>query len=214
MPRIGFQSSTASRLRAGAKAEDVEFSGPIILVDQGLVYIELRPDLDYDTIRGQAGVPTLVTRGIFRGFSLPEYVAEPDNYEQLFATICVPSRYAEASAIIVPLYCWLAIAEDSKNFNLELGWEHYTPGTDIVPATSHLIPVETATGASAAQFQSYKVSFTLDYDVHDPNNIVGDDIMGLRVRRLAATPPDCVGEIVIDHYGVIFRRNKLGTLTP
>jgi len=94
---------------------------PVTLEGDGLVYIELRPDLDEDTIRGQEGVPTLVTQGLFRGFSLPEYAA---NNEQLFATICVPSRYDESTDIFLHLYCWLAIAEDSKNFNLELRWEH------------------------------------------------------------------------------------------
>jgi len=183
---------------------------PVRLQGDGLVYIELRPALDYDTIRGQEGVPTLVTQGLFRGWSLPEYVEAPDNHEQLFATICVPNRYDEKSDIFVHLYCWLAIAEDTKNFNLQLGWEHYTPGTDIVPATEQLVPVETATGVSAAQFKSYKVEFTINYDVHTPNNVVGDDILALRVRRIAATPTDCAGEIVVNHYGVIFRRDKLG----
>ena len=177
---------------------------PVTLEGAGLVYIELRPDLDYETIRGQTGVPTLVTQGLFRGFSLPEYVA--DSGEELFATICVPNRYDAASDIFVHLYCWLAIAEDTRNFNLELGWEHYTSGTDIVPATSTLVPVETATGALAAQFKSYKVEFTLAYD-----DIIADDILGLRIRRIEATPTDCAGEIVINHYGVIFRRDKLGT---
>jgi len=182
---------------------------PVTLEGNGLVYIELRPDLDFETIRGQTGVPTLVTQGLFRGFSLPEYVA--DSGEELFATICVPNRYDEKSDIFVHLYCWLAIAEDTRNFNLQLGWEHYTPGTDIVPATEQLVPVETATSAGA-QFQSYKAEFTINYDVHTPNNIVGDDILALRVRRIAASADDCLGEIVVNHYGVIFRRDKLGTL--
>jgi len=200
MPRIGFSSSP--RLWSRFPADH-----PVTLEGNGLVYIELRPDLDYETIRGQTGVPTLVTQGLFRGFSLPVYDA--DN-EELFATICVPNRYDEASDIFVHLYCWLAIAEDSKNFNLQLGWEHYTPGTDIVPATSNLVPVQTATGAGAAQFQSYVAAFTLDYDIHTPNNIVADDILALRVRRIAASVDDCIGEIVINHEGVIFRRDKLG----
>jgi len=184
---------------------------PVRLQGDGLVYIELRPDLDYETIRGQTGVPTLVTQGLFRGFSLPEYVA--DSGEELFATICVPSRYDEKSDIFVHLYCWLAIAEDTRNFNLQMGWEHYTPGTDIVPATETLVPVQTATGALAAQFQSYKVGFNINYDVHTPNNVVGDDILALRIRRLAASADDCLGEIVVNHYGVIFRRDKLGVPT-
>lgn len=197
MARIGFSASPRSWSRYPA-------DHPVLLEGNGLVYIELRPDLDYETIRGQTGVPTLVTQGLFRGFILPEYVA--DSGEELFATICVPNRYDEESDIFVHLYCWLAIAEDTRNFNLELGWEHYTPGTDIVPATETLVPVQTATGVSAAQFQSYKVAFTLAY-----GDIIANDVLALRLRRIEATPNDCLGNIVVNHYGVIFRRNKLGT---
>lgn len=187
-----------------AKCAAFEATGPIITSGDGLVYIELRPDLDFETIRGNAGIPTLVTRGIFRGFSLPVYAA--DN-EELFAEICVPSRWDGASDIYVHLYCWLAQAEVNKNFNLQVTWEHYTSGTDVVPATSANVEVETP--ANAAQFQSYEVEFTLVY-----GDLVADDIIGLRVRRIAAVGDECIGEIVINHYGVIFRRDKLGVATP
>ena len=178
----------------------------VTLSGSGLVYFELRPDLDRGTIIGQ-GKPTQVTRGIYTGYSLPVYSA--DN-EELYNDMCVPGRYDEASDIIVHLYCWLAGAEDTKNFKLQLSWEHYTPGTDIVPATSNDVEVQTATGASAAQFQSYVVPFTIDYDIDTPDDIIGDDIIGMRLRRIAATANECAGEIVINHLGVIFRRDKLG----
>lgn len=170
------------------------------------IYFELRPDLDFETIRGNAGVPTLVTRGIFRGFSLPVYAA---GNEELFLTICVPGRWDGASDIYSHIYCWLAQAEDTKNFKLQLTWEHYASGTDIVPITTTDVEVQTATGAGAAQFQSYKVEFQLTY-----GDLVADDIVGLRLRRIAATANECAGEIVISHYGIVFGRNKLGVTTP
>jgi len=204
MPRIGF-SSPHPRVWSRYPA-----IAPVLLEGDGLVYIELRPDLDYETIRGQTGVPTLVTQGLFRGFSLPVYAA---NNEELFATICVPNRYDEASDIIVHLYCWLAVEEVTKNFKMQVSWEHYTPGTDVVPATTaENVEVQTATGAGA-QFQSYVAEFTLDYDIHTPNSFVEDYILALRVRRVAATIDDCADEIVVNHYGVIFRRDKLGVPT-
>ena len=192
------------------KHSGFEAVGPITMSGSGLAYIELRPDLDRCTIIGQ-GKPTQVTRGIYKGYSLPVYSA--DN-EELYNDMCVPSRYDEASDIIVHLYCWLAGAEDTKNFKLQLSWEHYTPGTDTVPATSNDVEVQTATGASAAQFQSYVVSFTIDYDIDTPDDIIGDDIIGMRLRRIAATTNECAGEIVINHLGVIFRRDKLGISSP
>ncbi|GAH82294.1 unnamed protein product, partial [marine sediment metagenome] len=35
-------------------------------------------------------------------------------------------------------------------------------------------------------------------------------ILALRVRRVAASPVEYADEIVVNHYGVIFRRDKLG----
>lgn len=181
----------------------------ITLSDAGLVYIEIRPDLDYETVKAH-GKPTRVYRGVFSGFSLPVYAA--DN-EELLLSICVPNRYDGESDIKAHVDCWLAQAENDKNFKLQLSWEHYTPG-EVVPVSLTDLEVQTATGAGAAAFKSYKVPFTIDYDVHTPNNIAPDDILGIRLRRIAAAPNECAGEIVISHVGVAFRRDKLGVPTP
>lgn len=190
-----------------------EATGPITLSGEGLVYIELRPDLDFETIRGNVGIPALVSQGIFRGFSLPVYAA--DNQE-LFFTICVLNRWDGVSDIKVHAECWLTQAQAaSKKFNLRLDWEHFTPGVDVIPATSNQVPVQTETGI-VAQFKSYKVEFTIDYDIDTPDNIVADDQLAIRLIRIDADPigDEIGGEVVIHHVGVIFRRDKLGVATP
>lgn len=188
----------------------LESSGAITMVSDGLVYIELRPAFDFATLIA-TGKPTLVTQGVFHGYSLPIYAA---NDEELFTTICVPDRYDEASDIEVHLYTWLAGAEDNKNFNLQLSWEHYTPGVDAVPATSNNVEVETATGAGALATDSYEVEFTIDYDIDTLDDIIHNDIIGMRIRRIAAIGAECAGEIVMNHEGVMFRRDKMGVATP
>lgn len=171
-----------------------------------LVYLELRPQLDSWTIKGQAGVPALVTRGIFHGFSLPVYAA---NDQELFGTMCVPSRWDGASNIFAHIYCWLTDANNAKNFRLQLSWQHYTATADVVPATtSEDLIVETTTGNVAA-FQSYEVEFELAFGA-----LVQDDIIGFRLYRLAATEDEIAGNVVINHWGIIFRRDKLGVTLP
>lgn len=206
MPRIGFQSSSASRLRAGAKAEDVEFFGPITLTDDGLVYIELRPDMDYDRIVANTK-PTRVVRGIIEGFSLPVF---NDDNEELFFNICVPSRWDAASNILFHAYCYLVSANDGKKFGLRLAYASYTPPTDTVPDTSTDVDVQTSTG-TAAEFQSFKVAFTIPY-----SGISIDDVLSLRLYRIDADPigDEIAGEVVVTHVGVIFRRDKLGAAAP
>lgn len=186
-----------------------EASGAITMVSAGLVYIELRPDLDYATLIA-TGKPTYVKQGVFNGFSLPLYAAN----EELFAEVCVPSRYDEASDPIAHVDCWLSQAEDTKNFKLQLSWERYTPGTGAVPATMNDIEVQTATGVGAPQFNSYRIPFTIDYDIDTPDDLIAEDILGLRLRRIAATANECGGEIVVTHLGVSFRRDKMGAAVP
>lgn len=205
MPRIGFQSSTASRLRAGAKAEDVEFSGPITLTDAGLVYIELRPDLDYARIIG-TGKPDRVVRGIIEGWSLPVFTVN----EELFLNMCVPARWDAASNIIGHVYCYLDTANDGKKFGLRLAYASYTPTIDTVPDSSTNVDVQTSTG-TAVEFQSFEVYFTIPY-----SGISIDDVLAFRLYRIDADPigDEIAGDVVVTHIGAIFRRDKLGIVTP
>lgn len=196
--------------KSNANVGALDSSGAITLKEGGLVYIEITPDLDRTRIVGK-GKPTHVVRGIYEGYSLPVFNTDD---EELFFTICVPNRYDEVSDIKAHVVCWLAQAEDNKNFKLQLSWQHFTSGVDEVPSTFNDVEIQTASGVSVAQFQSYSVSFVFDYDIDKPDNVISNDILGLRLRRIAADADECDGEIVITHVGVIFRRDKLGTEVP
>jgi len=181
-------------------------SGPITLVGASKVYFELRPDLDFETVRAN-GLPTWVFQGVFGGFSLPTYAAG----EELFLDMCVPNRWDGTSAIYVHLNCWLDTAQDASNdaFRLQVAYNSYTPNVDVVPNTSTNVEVETTTGV-ASQFQSFNISFTVP-----AGTIEEDDILAFRLRRIAVvTGNEITGEVVVDHLGVIFLRDKLGSPTP
>jgi len=184
----------------------LELTDQLTLSGDGLVYIELRPELDYVRILGNLK-PTRVVRGIFEGWSLPVF---NEDDEELYFTICLPNRWDEASNILVDIDCYLDTANDGKKFGLQLTYSYYTPGTDAVPDTSSDVNVQTSTG-TAPQYQSFKVKFTIPY-----SSMVRDDALALRVRRIDADPigDEITGEVVITHVGVIFRRNKLGVEAP
>ena len=61
---------------------------PIILLGDGQVWLEYRPDLDYESVRAH-GVPTWIQRGVFGAFSLP--IAGVN--EILTTEMCVPFRW-------------------------------------------------------------------------------------------------------------------------
>lgn len=192
-----------------AKVGGLESTGPMTVSGDGLVYMEVRPDLDYESVRAN-GAPTRVGRGVVKGFSLPIYAADG---EELLFEVCVPNRYDEASDILVHAHCHLDTANTNKKFKLQTAWEHFTPGTDIVPDTSNIVEVEVDTGV-VAQYQSFHLQFLIDYDIDVGDNIIHDDNLHLRLRRVDASADEIAGEVVITHLGVIFRRDKLGTQTP
>ncbi len=183
----------------------LELTDQLTLSSNGLVYIELRPDLDYDRILGNLK-PTRVVRGIFEGWSLPVF---NEDDEELYFSICIPNRWDEASNIFVRIDCYLDTANDGKKFGLQVAYSDYTPGT-AVPDTSTNVNVQTSTG-TAAQYQSFEADFTIPY-----GSMVGASQLALRLRRIDADPigDEIAGEVVINHVGVIFRRNKLGVAIP
>lgn len=193
--------------------DNLSLSGenPLVLTGDGLVYLEFRPDVDFVTVRAN-GAPTWVTRGIVGGFSLPIWNAGGNVNEELYLDICAPNRYDGASDVYVHIHCWLDAANVDKNFNLEIDWNHWAAGEDIVPATTYTVTVETGTG-SAAQYQSFNIELTLDYDINSSDPIAANDNIDLRLRRIGASADEVAGEVVVNHVGVIFRRDKLGSST-
>jgi len=179
---------------------------PFRLVGDAKVWIEFRPELDFDIVKKNA-VPLSYERGVFTGFELPVWAGDD---QELFFDICVPDRWDGTSMPHIHLDVFVIEAQGTTKeaFRLQIAYEHYTVG-DVVPDTSTLLEVETITGVSAA-FQSYQVSF--DVPVGD---MEGDDILAFRVRRVdAVTGIEISGNVVIEHAGVIFLCDKLGNVTP
>jgi len=179
----------------------------IILEGDSKVWIEFRPDIDFESVRAQ-GKPTWVTHGVFGGFSLPIYAA--DN-EELFLEVCVPNRWDGISDTHIHIDCWTANAQDAVDdaFNLRVAYEHYKSGIDAVPLTSTNVDVETTTGITAA-FQSYQISFDIP-----AGDMLADDMLSFRLYRIAVVlGNELDGEVVINHIGAIFNCDKLGNSDP
>jgi len=188
--------------------ERLTLSDQLTLEGDGLVWLEFRPDIDFETVRAN-GKPTWVKRGIVGGWSLP-----PDTPgEELFMEFHVPNRWDEASNVHVHVHCHLDTANTDKNFNLELSWVHITDGEVIPDNTSENLTTETATG-TAAQYTQFHVDFILDYDVKPADVLVVGDELHMRLRRIDASANETAGEIVVTHVGIVFRRDKLGVVVP
>jgi len=106
------------------------------------------------------------------------------------------------------LHMWVTDAQGAATdaFRLELDHSAFTC-SDVVPLTDRDTVREIQTGICAA-----KTSFCAHLPL-DMTGREGDDSMALRLYRIAASD-EIAGEVVIQHIGVIFKCNKLGSLEP
>jgi len=168
-------------------------------------WVGLRPEIDMTNISA-LGVPTLVHIGNYYGYSLPIY--NNDN-EEVYSDLAIPGRWDGESDFIVYLYVCVSNANEKDNrLNMQLEWEHYTSGADAVPATANILTYEQIV-ASNAQYQTHTLQYTIDYDIDGPDIITAHDILGLRVRRIAATQDEIIGEVILVHSEVYFHRGDI-----
>jgi len=153
------------------------------------------------------GKPTLVTRGVFNGWSMPVYAA--DN-EELFTCDCIPSDWDGNSDPIVYIAGWLDTANNTKKFNLQVSTEYYELGANqVVPITTNDYTTETTT-ANVAQYTSYKIGFTLDASAI---GVSAGEPLGIRVRRIAASADEIAGEFVVQGMVIYYLSDRLGEAT-
>jgi hypothetical protein len=187
----------------GAASADHIHDMEDVIVDTTL---RLRPQIDFGKIQATSK-PTLISRGVLQAYSLPIY--NSDN-EELFINQTVPKRWDGASDIIVGCDVAIDTANDSKNFRLELAWENITTG-DVIPTTSNAASTDTNTGTSAAQYTTYDVQFTIDYDIDGVGNeIAANDVLAMRLRRVDATSDEITGEVLVYGFYVQYNRDKIG----
>ena len=104
--------------------------------------LDTHPRLDFTRITGNAK-PTKVTRGVVVGFSMPIYSS--DN-EELYLASDIPDTYCENKDLTFHIHCYIDTANTDKKFKLQLEWEHYTVGDDLVPDKVNTVTVETSAG--------------------------------------------------------------------
>jgi len=169
------------------------------------VGLRQRPTLEISRVLG-SGKPSIVYRGIFRGFSLPIYAS--DNQE-LFFNHSVPRRWDGESNPVVVSRVYLDTANTNKKFQMRLAWQRNGVG-NVVPNTSYNVDTVVDTG-TAAQYKSFDVSFEIDYDIAGAGNeIKAGDHLALRLYRIAAPSDEISGNVVVLNVYIDYKRGFYG----
>lgn len=200
-----YVNATGDSIGDGTNKIIISGTGVVTLEGTAKRDLTLRPDIDYTKITAQ-GTPTQVTYGAYTGFSLPLYAVD----EELFFNCNVPGRWDGASNITVDMLVCLSGAEDvNDDFNLQLSWANSELGEPILNTTTN-VPVETnlLTGRVAA-YDTYMVTFVIDYDVDAENLILAHDDLVMRLRRIAAAGIEIAGEVIVLDYHMHFTVDKM-----
>ena len=208
----------ASLLLAGCSANDpirdtIYYAGepPITLVGDGKVWIEIRTDLDFESVRAN-GKPTYVKQGVFGGFSLPIWNDGVNADEELYVDTCVPGRWDGESDFYIHIYCWVDTAQvdDTDTFKIWTQYENYKPGVTNVFGGATAQSHETTTGV-CDQYKSFIVTLQIGWDVGRHPVVEEDDIFAIRIRRMSTVGgTEIDGEVVIDHVAMVFQCDKIG----
>lgn len=156
--------------------------------------LTMRPELNIFEIKKE-NVLVQTEVGVFFGWILPLWTA----HEELFLRETAPGRWDEVSDMHCHVFVALGDAEDiGDKFQLRLSWEHALAGEPI-PATSNDVDVETTLLAGrVAQYDQYEVQFAIDYNIDGGGNeIKPHELLGMRLRRIAATADEVDNDIII-----------------
>ena len=152
-----------------------------------------------------ANKPTLVTRGVWGGYSLPEYAVG----EELLFRMRVPHRWDGATNPYFVAISSISAAEDvGDKYKLQFEWESEDI-LHVVPDTIQETLTDEITVADGTAYYAEIISFELD-----AATIVAGQCLQARLRRVAASSSSVSGEIIIWHWDTRWKLNKVATTTP
>ena len=167
-----------------------------------------RPFLDENNANDN-GVPTQITRGLFRGYSFPIWSDPANVNEELSFRLRVPHRWdGTTNPWFVAISAIVAAEDIEDKYKFQLEWQSADVG-GIIPATIQETLTSEITLTDGTAWQSEAIlSFELTATTLDP----GQNIQ-LRLRRIAASSSEITNEAAIFHWDTRWKMNRIGTVS-
>lgn len=166
-------------------------------------YRSVIPFLDENSTN-VANKPTLVNRGLFGGYSLPEYAAG----EELLFRMRVPFRWDNLTNPYFVAITSISANEDiGDKYKFQLEWQSSDIGS-VMPATIQETLTNEVVISNGAAYYAEIIQFELD-----ATTIVSGQNMQARLRRIASAAPSVSNEIIIWHWDTRWKMERLGADT-
>lgn len=201
---IGFSNADQLSLIAGG-VEGIriaESAGVADLTGAGFnKWVTYEPYLDENTAN-VANKPTLVSRGLFNGYSLPVYAAG----EELLFRMRVPFTWDGTTAPVMAFITSISAAEDiGDKYKFQLEWASGDVG-GVIPAGTTETLTDEITVSDGTAYYAEIVTFTLT-----PATLAQGQNLQFRLRRITSAAPAVSNEIIIWHWSSRWKRDKIGT---
>lgn len=176
-----------------------------ILIDA--LWNSVHPFLD-ENYSNDKGIPTMVERGLFRGYSMDIWETPAKPYEELLFKMRIPHNW---DGVTCPWFVAITAttgAEDiGDKYKFQMEWQsedilHIMPDTIQETVTSEV--TLTTTDAWYANIISFEC---------DATTMVAGQNIQWRLRRVAASSNEVTNEPVIFHWDTRWKTNKIGTVS-
>lgn len=159
------------------------------------------PFLDENSSNTQ-GKPTLITRGLFKGYSLPI----DGDVESLNFRLRVPFRWDGVTKPWFVAISSIIAAEDiGDKYKFQFAWASGDVGA-IIPDTARETLTHGVTVVNGTAFYAEIVAFEMCADCV----VSGQNLQG-KLTRITASEPQVSNEIAVWHWCTRWKMNKLGT---
>lgn len=148
--------------------------------------------------------PTIVTDGVFSGFSLPVF---NNDDEELFAFECIPEDWNSTTNFQFTIDGWLDTENTNKRFKTQLATEVSLAGS-VLPSNPVITEVETLVTGTIAAKTFYQIVYSVDGNA--ASWLAGNPLSG-RLRRIAASQDEIIGEFVVRGMFLRYKLDKAGS---
>ena len=152
-----------------------------------------------------ANKPTLITRGVWSGYSLPEYVVG----EELLFRMRVPHLWdGSTNPYFVAISSISATEGVGDKYKFQFEWQSEDI-LHVIPDTIAETLTDEVTVADGTAFYAEIISFELD-----AATLIAGQCIQSRLRRIAASSSSVTNEIIIWHWDTRWKLDKVATTNP
>lgn len=152
-----------------------------------------------------AGKPTLINRGVFNGYSMPEYQVG----EELLFRARVPHRWDGVTNPYFVAITSTTVEEDiGDKYKFQFEWASGDIGSVIPDTISETLTCQVECECCNA-FYARIISFNLD-----ASTIVSGQNIQSRLRRIAADAPSVSNEIAVWHWDTRWKIDNYASVNP